>query len=151
MRSIRTLGVATAMMMCVAALSGCKSGSPAEPTPVVIHEHKTGDDAALKTTGITLINSQEQLAALGSETLAQMQVDFAAHSIVLVTVGEQPTGGFAATVDGVQVGGGKVYVQATVTTPSGPATQALSHAYALAITDKVEGEVEPEVTSNAAP
>jgi hypothetical protein len=138
------------MMVCLAAQSGCKTGSPAEPTPVVIHEHKTGDDAALKTMGITLINSQEQLAGLGSESLAQMQVDFASYSIVLVAVGEQPTGGFSAKVDGVQMGDGKVYVQATVSTPSGPATQALSYAYALAITDKVDGEVVPEVTSNAA-
>jgi hypothetical protein len=117
--------------------------------PVTIIKQITGSDAALKHPAVVLINDTAGLAATHSRELAKLAADFDTQSIILVAIGEQPTGGYWAHITGVQTEAGNVYCQATVNRP-GPAqavTTALSYPYAAVVVPKVEGALRAEIDS----
>ena len=86
---------------------GCKTwgGSADKPTgrtvPMTVLRTASGSDAAVCTAGEWLINSDEALAALGSSQLNDLGVDFVTESLVVITLGEQPTGGYWLRIEGV--------------------------------------------------
>jgi|GEM_PF-6073597 len=120
-----------------------------KPRAVPIITHHTGDDRGLRAPGITLINSQEELIALGAKETRSIPVDFATQSLILLVIGEQSTGGFWAKINGVQQGGSTIYVQATVNRPGsmGVVTQQVTYPYAAAVIRKAKGTLLPEVES----
>ena len=137
-------------------LGGCGNGKvmEAEVMPVAIVSQITGDEPAFKEMGHHVINSAEELAALGSAKLAEQEIDFSANSLIVVTVGEQPAAGFWVQITGIQQKGDDVFIQATVNQPDGGEAGDGSHAYAAAVTAKVSGNaiLEPtSVTGQAAP
>ncbi len=97
-----------------------------------------GDSAALTLPGVRLIKSEEQLRALGSDELLAIAVDFDDSDLVVVSMGEQPTGGYWCDVTAVQQVGNTLWVQATVNRPGEDevVTQALTYPYCAAVIEK---------------
>lgn len=121
----------------------------AAPEPVAIIATQTGDDPGLTSPTVVLLNSPEELAALGATTAPGLAVDFKTQSVLLVAVGRQNTGGYWARIDGVQQAGRTLYLQATVNRPASfqPVTAAISHAYAAAVIAKTKAHLIPEIQS----
>ena len=69
--------------------------------------------------------------------------NFDRHDVIVLSLGEQPTGGYAADITALQRVGDTVYVEATATAP-GPAaevTQAVTHPFSAVIVDKLPADV----------
>ena len=116
--------------------------------PVPILQHHQADDPVFKEVGTVLINSQEQLDSHGSLSLGDLDIDFDRHSLVILAVGEQPTGGWSATITGVQQRGDALYFQGLVHQPGADdvVSQALTYPIAAAVIEKVNASViHPEV------
>ena len=163
----RALPLALAAFLVV----GCQSGptqpqaagpaqQPAEPVAVV--EQILGDDAALTIGGVILVDSQQQLDDIGVTRLDQLNIDFDRHQVVILSLGECPTGGFWGHIDGVQRVGDVLYVQARVNQPGDDqaVTQAITHPFAAAVIERtaartaysdpeqVEGQPHPAEADN---
>lgn len=127
-------------------LPACQSTSSSTPSvagtfgtqPVPIIAHLTGNDPALKYPSVLLINSQAELARLGAQELSRHPVDFNQHSLVVLALGEKPTGGYWARITAIQKSGTDLFVQGIANRPAKdqPVTQALSYPYAAAIVPK---------------
>ena len=145
------------LAMAFVPLAGCQGGGDAVPmaSPVTIVNQFAGDDAAFKSMGCQIVNSAAELQAIGSAALAEKEIDFDNHSLIIVTVGEQAAAGFWVKITGVQRGGGEVYVQATVNQPEEGAVEAdnPTHAYAAAVVSRVTGTavLEPKSVTGQAP
>ena len=69
--------------------------------------------------------------------------DFARHDVIVVSLGEQPTGGYVADITALQRVGDTVYVEAVASAP-GPAeevTQAVTHPFSAVIVDKLPADI----------
>ena len=149
-------------VLCVAAvttamLTACQTTSESGGTytvPVRILRHFQGNDAAFNQIGEHLINTPRQLAAAGSKTLEGLDVDFARQSLLVVALGQCPTGGYAAQISGVQKRGDELFVQGTAYRPrkEDPVTQALSYPIAAAVIEKVHARwIHPEIDDAQGP
>jgi hypothetical protein len=144
------------LAMCGLMLGGCRGGQPRVESGVngtrgvSLFAQNSGDSSTLTTAGAWLITSAAELDATGSEELRGLNVDFDTHSLVVVALGEKPTGGYWARITGVQVKGDALFVQAVANRP-GPkdaVTQAITYPYAAAVVEKVSAAtVHPEVQS----
>lgn len=113
---------------------------PAEP--VAIHEMMTGNDPALAQPKADLIRSEDDLAALGSAELNSLSVDFDTQDVVLVALGQHPTGGYAAQINRILLEGPTLYVigQAVMPAPDDMVTEALTYPYAVAVVEKTDAQ-----------
>lgn len=103
--------------------------------PVAIVSQTHGSDLALTQPMVKLITTQEQLDALGAESLAGLEVDFAQQQVVLVTLGSQPTGGYWTKITAIQQLGDTLYVEGLANAPAegDVVTEALTYPYAAAV------------------
>lgn len=127
------------------ALVGCKSdgdtAADAADTgielaqPVMILERVEGNSDALKSIGTMHIETQAQYDALGDANIFPGPIDFDANDLVIVALGEQPTGGFAVKIASIQLDGGELAVTGKATTPGPDAvtTQALTYPYSAVL------------------
>ena len=145
------------LAICAVTLVGCESQTtkPAfdsvdATAPVEILRSKNGSDAALADHGLLLINSDEQLEALDAEALFALDVDFETESLVLVTLGRQPTGGYLIKITALSRAGSALYVHGLATRP-GPdqaTVQILTYPYAAAVIVKTQAAtLRPEIDS----
>jgi hypothetical protein len=138
------------MKLCVVAalagtaMIGCKSdGEPdgeAEVTaalaqPVIILERVNGSSAALDTIGKMHIETQAQYDALGDENIFPGGVNFDENDLVIVALGEQPTGGYSINIESLQLEGGELAVtgKASAPGPDAVTTQALTYPYSAVL------------------
>jgi len=112
-----------------------------------------GSDPALTEPSVKLITSGTQLASMGCTALMAHlghDIDFSQYSLLLLTLGEQPTGGYWCRITGVQHRTGVLYVQGIANRP-GPneaVTQAKSYPYAAAVIANIGVDsIHPEITS----
>jgi len=120
-------------------LTGCDSSqsvvieNPAEPVEIV--DRGYGDDSALIFADAFLLKNERQVKATGAESLAAINVDYKANALVVVALGQKPTGGFGAEIDSVQVEGGTLVVNVYTSTPpeGSVVTQALTYPYVYAV------------------
>ena len=157
----RALGVVM-LLAAVAGASGCKgdmsktgdnamdampASGPSEP--VSIQRHLTGDDSGIKTPAVVLVNSRDELTAMGSVDLVNAEVNFDEHSLIVLALGERPTGGYAAKITGVQKRGNEIYVQGYAARPSPDAmvTQVITYPYDAVVVPKMQGSIRSEVDS----
>ncbi|MCC7145289.1 MAG: protease complex subunit PrcB family protein [Phycisphaeraceae bacterium] len=122
---------------------GCQSGSaPAARSsaakPVTIVQRFAGSDPGLIAPQVLLITSPAQLRETGSQILAHKPVDFTRYSLVLLALGEQPTGGYWGCVVGVQRSGRTLFVQAQANRPDAqqPVAMVRTYPYAAAVIPK---------------
>jgi len=139
-------------VLVAAFLAACET-TPNDPiggrtVPISIIEHHRADDPVFKDVGALLINSHEDLDASGSLTLADLDVNFSTNSLVVLAAGEQATGGWSATITGVQMRGDALYFQGVIERPGKDdvASQALTYPIAAAVIEKVNASiVHPEI------
>jgi hypothetical protein len=114
--------------------------------PVPILAQKSGSDAAFATAQEYLINAAGDTKA----DLTDLNANFDTQSVVVIALGEVPTGGHEVEITGVQKKGDTLYVQFKVKQPGPDAvtTQAISHPYAAALIPKFTGNVIPEEEVN---
>ncbi len=139
-RTWKTL-VTAALLGPALVLVGCKSdgGSGSEapapaPTlaqPVEMIESVNGDSPALKSIGAMLIKTQAQYDALGDADIFPGGLDFTKHDLVIVALGEQPTGGYSIDITSIQRVGDELAISGNATRPGeGDAvTQAITYPY----------------------
>lgn len=126
-----------------------------QPLPIV--QHITGDDAAFQAPKVFLIQSRQELAAVGSVELINHPIDFDRYCLVVLSLGQQPTGGYWARITAAQLQGDVLYVQGFVNRPSAgqAVSQAITHPYAAAVIPKahprsVQSDIQ-SLTDQAAP
>lgn len=126
------------------ALIGCKGDGDAtadpgsESTlaqPVTILERVNGNSDAIKTIATMHIETQAQYDALGDAEIFPGEIDFDKNDLVIVALGEQPTGGFAVNIESIQLDAGELAVtgKATVPGPDAVVTQALTYPYSAVL------------------
>ena len=132
--------VAAALLLAVV---GCQNQTKTQPAseavtvlaqPVPIQACWQGAaDPALASHQLLLVTSEDQLQALGAPSLKDAQVDFDQNDAVLVTMGQQPTGGYWICVDAIQKVGDVLYLQGRANAPGEEAvvTLAQTHPYCL--------------------
>ncbi|MCC7407923.1 MAG: protease complex subunit PrcB family protein [Phycisphaeraceae bacterium] len=126
---------------------------PNSTTPVAIVRQIRGDDPGLTEPAIVLVKSRAQLAALGSRyLLGRVSHDLENYDLVLVALGERPTAGYWADIQGVQHDPQQraLFVQARVNRPSDQDTtaQVVTHPFAAVLIPKTPAvRVRPEIES----
>lgn len=109
------------------ALTGCGStGSvDSEPAPAALAEavsHEvilTVPYSGVTSKGVMLIDSVEDLNALSDELKPKLNPEeLEGSSLIVVSLGEQPTGGYSVTVDSVAKLGDTLIVEYTPTAPA---------------------------------
>ena len=130
-----------AVLALVTAATGCQSTNtgPTDIKPVAILRQFEGNDPGLREADIVVINSQQELNALGSQRLGDTPVDFNRESLIVFSLGERQTTGYWANIDGVQYKDGTLYVQGIANKPSDRQVTAsvLTHPYSAVIVPKV--------------
>ena len=96
------------------------SAGPALAIDVPILGKVSGDQLAGDDYGVKLLNVAELVGTGLGQAFASagVELDPEAHSVVLLALGEQPSGGFAADITALQHKGGTLYVQGTATAPA---------------------------------
>ena len=139
----RALPLALAAFLLIGCQNGAAPQQAAGPDrqtaePVTVIEQILGDDDALTIGGVMLVDRQSQLDELGVTRLDQLNIDFDRHQLVILSLGECPTGGYWGHIDGVQRVGDVLYVQARVNKPGDDqaVTQAITHPFAAAVVER---------------
>ncbi|MEM8737953.1 MAG: protease complex subunit PrcB family protein [Planctomycetota bacterium] len=137
------------LIACLTAASGCtpqttSDAAPAPPpraVPVEILSQAAGQNLSVDAYGLNLIDRRAftdlGLAAVFSEQ--GFEVDFQSHSVVLLSLGEQPSGGYSAQITALQRKGPELFVQATAVAP-GPSdvvTTQMTTPYTAVVTPKL--------------
>lgn len=127
------------------ALVGCKGDGDASDQgtaggsdlaqPVTILERVNGNSAALKTIGKMHIETKQAYDALGDADIFPGEIDFDQNDLVIVALGEQPTGGYSIVIESIQLQGGELAVTGKATAPGPDAitTQALTYPYSAVL------------------
>lgn len=151
----KTFAFATVLMTAPILLGGCAGSSSSEPAPeaemtetvkpmadsVPILGKVAGDQLPIQSHGLGTINEStfDSLGLREKFSEEGVEVDFTKHSVVLFSLGQQPTGGFAADINGLQIKGDQLYVQATAIAPGKDeaATQAQTNPFCAAAVEKL--------------
>jgi hypothetical protein len=130
-------------------LAACQSTPPPDTTsvspaqralePVAILQHITGDDPAFASPQVLLVQSRQQLEQLGSRELIHRNVDWDAHTLVILAFGPQPTGGCWGRITAAQLQGDVLHLQgfANRPSPNQAVTQGVTFPYAAAVLPKL--------------
>lgn len=120
-------------------LTGCLSIDPVPARPladgVEILRAMTGDDPGLSKPMAVFLNSRSKLDALRTPALSKLEPDFLNEAVVVVALGERPTGGYWVVIDGVRRVDDALVVQVRVNRPGDDemTTQAMTHPFAAAV------------------
>ena len=98
--------------------SGAPGGGLVLAEPVTILDGVAGSSAVLETAGTHLITHQAQWEAGGFADACPGPMDFGAHDVIIVAMGEQPNAGYWVRIDAVQQAGDELAVQCTMNTPA---------------------------------
>jgi hypothetical protein len=142
-----TLGVVGVACVAMALSAGCRgperadradrdpSTSASAAEPVEILQQVRGDQSPLAQMGVRLVKTREQAADLGIDNIDGLAVDFDSQDLVILSLGEQPTGGFTAEITAIQLVGDELWVQGRVTQPGEEdmVTQALTSPFAAVV------------------
>jgi hypothetical protein len=101
----------------------------------------TGDQLPVSDPMLNLINAEAVASLNLAERFAEQgfTLDPQQHSVILLSLGEQPTGGYAADITALQRKGAEVYVQGVATAPPADAatTSAITYPFAAVAVDKL--------------
>lgn len=147
-RTLAGLGWGAAVATLTALSAGCQSdrggGGRGEARhgrsgPVAMVAHVNGEDPALRDPNLRLITTQEEFNRLGSDELRRLTPDFGRESLVLLSLGERPTGGYWTHVRRLDREGDDLWVYGTVNRPASDETvsQGASYPYEAVVIAKV--------------
>ena len=108
--------------------------------PVAVKGKVAGSNAKLSEAGAKVINSKADLDAIGVEEIIALNPDFENESVVILSAGDVPTGGYSVDITGIQEVGDTLYVQGVINEPAEDTvvTQVIEYPYASAVIEKVE-------------
>lgn len=114
--------VLTAALTPAVMLTGCKTDGDGDTgfalaEPVAILDDASGSSDALPTAATTHITTQAAWEAGGFAQACPAPMDFDAHDVVVVALGEQTSGGHWVHIDAIQMVGSEMYVQFRVNKP----------------------------------
>lgn len=134
------LVLTASLFACESTTTAPKAGVPVNPTttPVTILRKFSGNDEALKFPAVMIVKSQAELQGINAKSLMDAKVDFAKESLVVVALGDKPTGGYWADITGIQAAGPQLFVQGWANKPGKDAvvTQAVTYPFAAAVISK---------------
>jgi hypothetical protein len=138
-----------------ALVSGCHPRGVIEigdsrPKPVEIIASYHGSDPGFVEPMVLLVNSHEELEQLNSADLIDQGIDFDDESLLLLSLGEKPTGGYWARITAVQRQGGLLYMQGSANRPHRDQTvpQVLTYPYAAVVIKKIHSaQIRSEIDS----
>lgn len=138
-------------------LAGCASDQGMDPAaklgstePVSISEKIMGSDPGFDEPGVFVAKSVDDLIAMGSLDLVGKDIDFNTSMVLVVALGEQPSGGYWVTIEAVQRKDQTLYVQgvANAPAPDQMTTQQMTYPYAAAVLPRMEvTQIMPEIES----
>ncbi len=122
-------------------------------TDVPIIAKVAGQDLRVSDPMLGLVN-QSALTKLGLDQIFAdqgVELDPAQHSVILLSLGQQPTGGFAADITALQRKGDELFVQGTAAQPTSTdnVTQAQTFPFAAVAVEKLPAgiKIRSDVTS----
>jgi len=118
--------------------------------PVTVLNRFNGSDPSLKERTVFLVNSRKQLEQMGATELAKLDVNYSTNSLLVLALGEEPTGGFWGRIDAVQQRGDTMFVQGVANRPgdSETATQAVTYPFDAVLIPKTQAAIiYPEIES----
>ena len=138
-----------------ASVSGCGPHGVIEimdsrPKAMEIISRHHGSDPGFKEPMVVLVNSYEELESLNSSHLINQTINFDRESLLLLALGEKPTGGYWARITAVQRKNNLLYVQGTANRPHKDQTvpQVLTYPYAAVAVKKIRSaKVRSEIDS----
>lgn len=115
----------------------------AEPVEILVKV--SGEELPLESHGLGLLD-RDAVEGLGLDAAfaeAGVAVDLNVHSVMLFSLGQQSTGGFAADINALQLKGDQLYVQGTAVAPGPDAvtTQAITFPYCAVAVEKLPAGV----------
>ncbi|MCE9591161.1 MAG: protease complex subunit PrcB family protein [Planctomycetes bacterium] len=141
--------------MAMMGLAGCASTPTEEVRPqaqaVPIFRAAAGDEPGLTRPGVVYLNSRSKLGDLHAPEAEKLSVDFVKEAMIVVALGERPTGGYWVRITGVRRVGHVLIAQATCSRP-GPgsaAAQVVTHPFAAAVIPAQSGPVEVSLESTS--
>lgn len=127
----------------------------ADLLPLPILRHSALNDSGLNELGVRLFNSRAELErhVPAASQLAEVEVDFATESLIVLSLGERPSGGYWTRITGVQYDrdADALYVQGIANQPgeNAPVTLAMTWPSDAAVIPKVRaGTLHPEIESH---
>lgn len=136
-------------------LPGCAATEPPPQRTLVdavpILRQVTGNEPALTTPQTLLIDSRSKLEALGAPALTAMEVDFVKEGLLVVSLGERPTGGYRVEVTGVRRLERTLILQITARRPglNEGVTLAMTYPFAAAVIPAQEGAMHLMIESTS--
>jgi len=141
-----TLAAALLTTGCETTTGGLFSGTRTLP---VLRE-LDGSDPALTTPGVILINSHQQLQYTDSDKLDNLDPNFREESMVVLALGERPTGGYRCRITSITRTADQLIIEGIATRPSNEdmVVQVLTYPFhAVMIPKTEEVEVESKIES----
>lgn len=111
--------------------------------PVSIIAKVSGDKLPIESHGLGLLDA-DALDGLGLREAfadAGADIDLGVHSVLLLSLGKQNTGGFAADITDLQLKGDRLYVQGTAVAPGAAASQVITYPYCAVAVEKLPAGV----------
>ena len=147
MKSIGCIGLIAAALVGCSRMEGLVMQESVQP--LIIDQHVAGDDLKMAEP-VAVVNSREELDALGHEGLSALSIDFGSQSLLVLTLGQKPTTGWWTRIDAVQLDGSELYFQGVASAPgqAQDVSPTVTYPYAAAVIPKV-GDVllRPEIES----
>lgn len=136
MLSILKTSAALIVMVCLLFVAGCETAAKEMPyqtmdlaEPVTMLYKTIGGHPHLKTPGLSLINSQAELNALGVEDLLGREVNFDNEQVLLATLGELPSTGHWINITAVHQEGELLQVYGQANRPGADEVIGQIHTY----------------------
>lgn len=114
---------------------------------VSILSRTAGSSTKLTEPGPYLINDATTLENFGAKELVDINVNFDDQSLIVLALGECPSGGYWAHIDGVQQLGDTVIVQGTANRPTKAQGKDKTYPFEAVVVSKVRGMVVPDIAS----
>ncbi len=151
--------IVVALLAVAASLTACKSSTDttdvdaradapvttprpaALAAPVEILGGIQGTDLRIEDHTLVILDrsAYDQLGLSEKFAAQDIDVDLDRHSVILLSLGEQPTGGYSTQITALQLKDDTLYVQATAAAPAAgdATTQALTYPYSAVVVEKL--------------
>ncbi|MEQ9454960.1 MAG: protease complex subunit PrcB family protein [Phycisphaeraceae bacterium] len=108
--------------------------------PIGIVDGTAGESEAFPDPGVLLINHPADLPGYNTSPLANLDVNFDNQSIIVLALGQQPTGGYWASIDALQLEGADLVVQGRANRPGDGqmVSQVISHPFSAVVVPKLQ-------------
>ncbi|MCC5831302.1 MAG: protease complex subunit PrcB family protein [Phycisphaeraceae bacterium] len=133
-------------VLCLGLVTGCPTRPTTPepiPQPVRIGQQVTGERGGPERFTATLVHERDAaVELLGSESVDALGIDFERQSLIVLAMGEMPSGGHWMRIRSAQYDGSRLFVQFTVNSPGEDemVTTVLTYPFAAAAIDRLPAD-----------